>query len=355
VGGGYSGLTISGERIYTMGDLDNASRVLALNLADGQVVWATKLGKAGAPGWGGFAGPRSSVSFADGRLYALGQYGEFICLDAASGKEIWRKHFTQDFGAPFPEWGYSESPLVDGSQVVVTPGGDQGAIVALDKVTGEVRWRTRDFTDAAHYSSLVIANFGGAKQYVQLTANSVVGVNPEGKLLWKAPRKGQTAVIPTPIVTADLVYVTSGYNIGCNLFKISKNSDTFQAEEVYANKVMINHHGGVILLDNHVYGYSDGKGWTCQDLKTGAAAWQENDKLGKGSLFYADGHFYLRKEDGKGTVVLLEASAAGFKEKSRFDQPDRTGKNSWTHPIIVNGRLYLRDQDLLLCYDIKQK
>jgi outer membrane protein assembly factor BamB len=236
---------------------------------------------------------------------------------------------------------------------VVTPGGKDGAMVALDRKSGKELWRSKDFTDQAAYSSIVIAEIAGVRQYVQLTGSSVVGIAPnDGRLLWQAPRKGQTAVIPTPIVHQDHVYVTSGYGVGCNLFKISKSGDKFSADEVYANKVMVNHHGGVVRVGDHLYGYSDGKGWTCQEFKTGNSVWAEK-KLDKGAISYADGHLYLRSERGKGTVMLIEATPKGFTEKGQFDQPNRTEQQSWPHPVIANGRLYIRDQDTLLCYDVK--
>ena len=168
-------------------------------------------------------------------------------------------------------------------------------------------------------------------------------------------RKGATAVIPTPIVHEGEVYVTSGYGIGSNLFKIKAADGKFTADQVYANKVMVDQHGGVVLVGKYLYGYSDGKGWVCQDFETGKAVWTEKDKLGKGSITYADGMLYLREEAGKGTVALVEASPDGYKEISRFDQPDRSEKNSWPHPVVIGGRLYLRDQDVLLCYDVKKK
>jgi outer membrane protein assembly factor BamB len=279
-----------------------------------------------------------------------------VCLQADTGKEVWRKDYTKDFGGACPFWGYAESPLIDGEKVLVTPGGNQGALVALNKKTGAVIWQSKDFTDAAHYSSLIVTELGGVRQYIQLTSASVAGIAAsDGKMLWKAPRKGNVAVIPTPIYDDGFVYVTSGYGVGCNLFKVTPNTGQFSAEQVYANKVMANHHGGVIKIGDYVYGYSEGKGWTCQNFKTGEAKWQEREKLGKGSLAYADGRFYLRHEDKKGTVALIEASPDGYREHGRFDQPDRSGKNSWPHPVIAGGKLYLRDQDVLLCYDVKAK
>ncbi len=355
LGAGYASVSVVGERIFTAGDRAGENFVIALNRADGKEVWAAKLGKSGAPGWGGFAGVRGTPTVEGGHVYAIGQYGEFVCYEAASGKEVWRKHFVQDFGGKLPEWGFSESALVDGDLVVVTPGGAQGTLVALDKKTGATRWQSKDFTDEAHYSSIIKETIAGVPQYLQLTAASVVGISPkDGSVLWKAPRKGATAVIPTPIYKDNHVYVTSGYGIGCNLFKISESGGKFSAEQVYANKVMKNHHGGVILVGDHVYGHSDSVGWVCQELLSGKSVWEEEKKAGKGAIAYAGGMFVLREEKKKGSnLVLIEATPQGFTEKGRFEQPDQSGKDAWPHPVIVGGRLYVRDQDVLLCYDIK--
>ncbi len=354
LGAGYSSVALVGDRIFTTGDLGDANFVIALNRTDGKPVWSTKLGKTGAPGWGNFAGPRATPTVVGGSLFVVDQWGEMVCLEAASGKELWRKNFVKDLGGDRPEWGFSESPLVDGDKVIVTPGGSKGAIVALNTKSGEVLWRTADFTDPAHYSSLIIAEIGKVRQYVQLTSSHVVGVSTAGQVLWKAPRKGRTAVIPTPVCLGDHVYITSGYGDGCNLFKITAKDGAFSAEEVYANKAIVNHHGGVIELGGFIYGHSDSKGWTCQDMKSGAVKWQVKDQLGKGSIVYADGRFILRQEDKKGTVALIEATTEGYREHGRFDQPERSSKNSWPHPVVADGKLYLRDQDLLLCYDLRK-
>jgi outer membrane protein assembly factor BamB len=376
LGIGYSTVSVVGNRLFTIGENTESSSVVALNTTDGKKIWSARLGKPGAPGQPAFEGPRSTPTVEGGLLAAVGQWGEMVCLEAATGKELWRKDYASDFGGKLPHWGYAESPLIDGDKVVITPGGPAGAVVALNKKTGALLWRSRAFTDAPHYSSLIVAQIGGVRQYIQLTADSVAGIAAaDGKLLWRAPRKGQTAVIPTPIYSDGCVYVTSAYGIGCNLFKITFGerqspphalghdhldeykaaaaAGQFTAEPVYANKVLGNKHGGVIKVGDFVYGHADDKGWTCQDFKTGAAKWQDN-KLGKGSLVYADGRFYLRAED-KGTVVLIEATPDGFKEHGRFEQPDRSDKKAWPYPVIAAGKLYLRDMDVLLCYDVKAK
>ena len=180
----------------------------------------------------------------------------------------------------------------------------------------------------------------------------------DGKMLWRANRPGrpswQTAVVPTPVYSENLIYVTSGYGVGCNLFKISKGADSLQTEQIYASKNMINHHGGVILFDNHIYGFSDGKGWVCQDFRTGEVLWSYAG-VGKGTIIYADEHFYIRVEAGNGPVALIEATPKGYVEKGRFDQPDRSSKNTWAYLAIANGKLYIRDQGVLLCYDVRAK
>lgn len=355
LGRGYSSVAVSGNQILCMGDLGETCSVSALDRNDGKRRWSTKVDRAGAPGWGGFAGPRSTVTAAGNLVFALGQYGELVCLEASSGKEKWRKNFTRDFQGKSPEWGFSESPLVDGDRLVCTPGGPQGTVLALNSQTGETLWQSKELTDSAAYASLIAADIDGVPQYIQLTAASVAGFAADsGRLLWRAARRGETAVIPTPIYHDHHVYVSSGYGIGCNLFKITKTGQAFAAEQVYANKVMVNHHGGVVLIGDHVYGYSDGKGWVCQELKSGQMIWNEK-KFPKGSVTYADGRLYLRAEDGTGAVALIEPTPEGYREKGRFNQPERRKENSWAHPVVVGGKLYLRDQDLLFCYEIQAR
>jgi outer membrane protein assembly factor BamB len=348
-GVGYSSVSVANGRLFTMGDGTDASHVRAYNEKDGKPAWVSAA--IGKPG-GSYKGTRCTPTVDGDLLYALGQFGDFVCLQAKDGEEVWRKNLTTDFGGRYSGWQYTESPLVDGNKVLVTPGGKNGAVVALDKKTGALLWQSKEFTDGAHYSSLVPVNHGGTRQYVQLTAESVASVDAAtGRLLWRAPRRGQTAVIPTPIFSDGIVYVTSGYGVGCNAFKVAGSA---APEEIYANKVMANHHGGVILKDGHLYGFSDGKGWVCQNLKTGELVWSDRG-VGKGAIAYADGHFVIRSEGGQGTVALIEATTKGYVEKGRFNQPNRAKENSWAHPVIANGRLYLRDQDVLLAYDVKGK
>jgi len=354
LGGGFSGVSFSGNRIFTMGDVGNDCSILALNLADGKTLWAAKVGKTG--GGGGYPGPRCTPA-TDGTLaWALGQYGDLVCVEAATGKERWRKNLPSDFGGKMMSgWGYSESPLLDGDRIVCSPGGSRGTVVALNKETGAVVWQSKELAEPASYSSLATAEIGGARQYIVLTSESVSAVAAaDGKLLWHAPRTGKTAVIPTPNYRDNLVFVTSGYGIGCNAFRITAGGGTFKAEPAYSDSKLANHHGGVLLVGDHLYTIVDAGALTCIDFKTGKVAWQ-NPGVGKGSIAYADGRLIIRSEKAKGTIALVEATPAGYKEAGRFNQPDRSDKNSWPHPVIFQGRMYIRDQGVLLCYDLKAK
>jgi outer membrane protein assembly factor BamB len=360
-GMGYTAPAVVGDRLYTMGGTGGKDYLFALEAKTGKKVWAAPLGPMFEQNRGD--GPRGTPTVDGDRLYLITGSGNLICLQTADGKEVWRKGLRTDLGGNMQSgWGYSESPLVDGDQVVCTPGGRLGAVAALDKKTGAVTWRSKDFTDKAAYSSLVVANFGGERQYVQMTGESVAGVAAkDGKLLWRFARPSRIAAIPTPVVFGDHVYVSSGYGTGCALLKVRKDGDKFQADQVYANRNMTNHHGGVVLLDGHVYGYGDGKGWACQNVLKGDLAWQDNRKLAKGSVAYADGHLYCYSERD-GTLVLVPATTAGWKEDGRMSLPRKStlerpsaqsSNNVWTHPVVANGRLYLRDQDLIFCFDVK--
>ena len=351
-GKGYAGPAIVGGKFYTMGTRDGSEVLLALDANSGKELWTAKLGNILGNQWGD--GPRGTPTVEGDRVYALGGQGALICAQAKDGKVIWQRTM-QELGGNVPFWGYTESVLVDGGQVVCSPGGSQGAVAALDKLTGKTLWQSKDFTDNIHYSSLIAADHNGQRQYIKLTEKYVAGVAvKDGKLLWRSNWPGRVAVIPTPIFKDGFVYVTAGYGVGCKLIKLGAGDQT---SDVYENKVMKNHHGGVILVGEHLYGHSDGSAWVCQNFKTGEEIWAAKN-LGKGAIGYADGMFYCLDERS-GVVALIEASTKGWNEHGRLKLDPQTTIRSrqgaiWTHPVIVNGKLYLRDQDLIYCYDVKK-
>jgi outer membrane protein assembly factor BamB len=306
---GYAGFAVVGDTLYTMGLRGEAEHLIALNVKDGSQKWSTVIGPVLKNGWGD--GPRGTPTVDGEHVYALSGQGHVLCAKAADGAAVWKATMA-DLGGKTPIWGYTESVLVDADKVLCTPGGAKGAVAALDKLTGKVVWQSKGFTEPAQYSSIVPADVGGKRQYVQLTMSKVVGLDPAtGGVLWTSDWPGKTAVIPTPIVHGDHVYVTSGYGVGCKLIKLE---DGTKPSDVYQNTVMVNHHGGVVLVGDHLYGHSDKGGWTCQEFKTGKQVWAEPKKLGKGALTAADGMLVLQDEKA-GQVVLIEASPAGVERE----------------------------------------
>jgi outer membrane protein assembly factor BamB len=353
-GWGYSAPAIANGKLYTMGARERTEFLLCLDANTGKKIWSTDIGPLFEESRGD--GPRGTPTVDGDRVYALGAQGHLICVNGADGKPLW-KRTMQEFGGRIQAWGYAESVLVDGRQVVCTPGGFQGAILALDKMTGEPIWQTRDITDNAHYASMIAVDHNGKRQYIQLMGSAVVGLDSEnGAVLWKSPWPGRTAVVPTPIFHDGHVYVTSGYRVGCKLIKLDSGH---RVADVYKNNLTENHHGGVLLFDGHIYGHSESNGWVCQDFKTGELVWSERRALGKGAVTSAEGMLYCLDESS-GAVVLAEASPRGWKEHGRFTlQPQSKNRKSqgriWTHPVIAGGKLYLRDQEYIYCYDIKER
>jgi outer membrane protein assembly factor BamB len=352
---GYSGPAIVGDRLYIMGARDEKEWLLCLSATDGTELWAAEIGDVLSNDWGD--GPRGTPTVDGQFVYGLGGQGSLVCVNTRDGRVTWRVAM-QDFGGSIPFWGYAESVLIDGDRLICTPGGEQGAMLALNKLTGAKIWQSTDFTDGAQYASTIAADVNGTRQYLQLTQESVVGINAEdGTLAWRTDWPGSTAVIPTPIFHEGYVYVTSGYGAGCNLLKVGPNNQVTSVYDQQARRVMKNHHGGVVLVDGHIYGYSDSAGWICQEFLTGQQKWRERFALEKGALTYADGKLYcLGEEDG--TVALVQASPDGWNEISRFTLSPLSEVRSprgrvWTHPVVANGKLYLRDQDLLFCFDLQ--
>ncbi len=354
---GYSGPAVVGDRLYIMGARDKVEMMICLRVDDGTEVWTAEIGEALSNGWGD--GPRGTPTVDGEHVYGMGGQGNLVCINTHDGTVVWQTSM-QDFGGSTPGWGYTESVLVDGDRLICTPGGEQGTMLALNKHTGEKIWQTSDFTENAHYSSAIVAEPHGVRQYIQLTEKFVFGVDAaNGNVLWRTDWPGATAVIPTPIYHDGYVYATSGYGAGCDLFQIGADNEVTSLYDEDSRKLMKNHHGGVVLVDGYIYGYSDSGGWMCQEFLTGELKWRERSALPKGSLTYADGMLYCLGEN-EGTVALVEASPEGWSEVSRFSLSPLSEVRSprghvWTHPVVANGKLYVRDQDLLFCFDIRQK
>jgi outer membrane protein assembly factor BamB len=364
---GYSSFSVVGDTLFTMGadhkDSGDKEYVVAIDINTGREKWRSTIGKYYANGFGG--GPRSTPTVDGDRVFALGANGDLVCLTASEGSRVWSKNLIKDFAGGLPGWGYSESVLIDGDNAIVTPGGNKGAILAVNKKTGDQAWRCEELKDVAGYSSAIVAEVGGIRHYIQQTMQHVCGVRAsDGKLLWKrADIKYATAVIPTPIFYKDHVFVTSGYGAGCALERLSKDGDGIKAEKVYANKSIENHHGGVIRVGEYVYGHSDRGGWVGLEFmksdKVDGPEPASKFKFDKGATVFADGALYCYSES-KGELVKVTPSPDLWKEDGRLSLPKQEERKSnqghiWPHPVVAHGKLFLRDQNFIFCYDLKAK
>ena len=338
VGTGASSVTVSGDRAFTMGNVDNKDVVWCLDAKSGSVLWkheyAVDMDKRM------FEGGTAATPTVDGnRVYSVSHLGDLYCLDAATGKVVWYKHFVKDFGGKPPKWGFAGSPAVEGNLVLVDVGGAGSSTVALDKATGATVWKSGD--DEAGYASPIVATIAGKKTVVVFKATDFVGLDlKDGKELWRCPWKTSYNVnAATPLVIGDKIFISSGYGAGCALFEVKGPS----VLELWKNKNLKSHMNSPTVFQSAVFGV-DGQGGataplTCLDLASGAVKWQEKSVNG-GALVVADGKLICLTE--KGELVICEASAVGFKPISRTQV---LGKRNWVQPTFANGRIFCRNND----------
>jgi outer membrane protein assembly factor BamB len=357
IGEGYSTPAVVGSRIYLLSNRGMENEfVQALSVEDGKPIWNTRLGNVGNPNQQPPYPMARSTPTIDGELlYALSSDGDVACLETASGKIRWQKSLRKDFGGQPGVWAYAESPLVDGEVVVVTPGGAEATLVALNKKTGAVIWKSAvPGGDQAGYASVIVVQGGGRKQYVQFLSKGVVGVDAKtGKFLWRYAEAAKgPAQMATPVAREAYVYGAAN-RVGGGLVNLKASSDGVVAEQVYFTRGLPNSLGGSVLVRDHLYGTTP-EGLVVAEFLTGKVMWQEKG-IGPGSVAYADGHLYLHGENGD--VALIEATPESYREKGRFTPPAQPkhrnqGEKSWTYPVIANGRLYIRDLGTLWVYEV---
>lgn len=372
-GTGYSAPVVVKGNVYLSGARKGDEFLFGLD-AKGKEPWATKIGKLydfEGNSWSG--GPNASPAIQGNYLVALGSQGDLLCVDPASGKEHWRKSLPVTLSAEVDPvggdedsklaWGFSAAPLIDGDQVIVTPGGPRGLVAGLDLKTGEVRWQSKDAKNKTTYASPIVAEIGGVKMVIAMTQDGAVGVSAkDGTLLWTQKRDTPypDVVCTSPLVHGNQVLLTVGNAGGADLLELTPMGGKFAVKVVWSEKQIANRQQGVVLVDKHVYGYQELREWVCQEWATGAIAWNARvgpRVLGPSSLIYADGNLICLGEE-KGEVALIEASPEKYKEISRFTLPQQSKLRKprgriWTHPVLSDGLLYLRDQDLVFCYKVK--
>lgn len=365
LGSGYSAVSIAKGRIFTTGteSVPQAGKkkgkvgggskelLIALNAKDGSQLWTTTIGSTS----GGYPAPRSTPSVDGDRIYVQSSDGKLLCVGTEKGNLIWQRDLRKEFGGKFGGWACAESPLIDGDNLVCTPGGAEATMLCLKKTTGEVVWKSKisSVSNTAGYSSVITAQVAGEKQYIQFISGGVVGVSAQtGELLWTyTSPANRTANCSTPLVQGDLVLAASAYSTGGGAARITQNNKMFTATEVYFWRELQNHHGGMVLVGEHLYGTGEG-GLLCVHFKTGQVAWS-NRSVGKGSVMAVGGLLIVRSEAGP--IALVEINPAAYVEKGRFNQPDRSSQRAWAHPVVAGGRLYLRDWDKLFVYDVAGK
>lgn len=348
LGAGYGSLAVSGPHVYVQGLRNRQSVVHALDRASGAIVWTHALGRGATNDRG--PGPRSTPTVDGDRLYVLSETGDLACLRTADGTVVWARNILEDFGGRNINWLLSESPLVDGTRVFVSPGGRGAGMVALDKMSGETIWRASGLHDAAGYASAVIADIQGVRTLMTFTAEAGVGVRAsDGRLMWRhAAPANRTANITTPVVQGNRVFYTSAYGTGGLLLTLTASGGDLRAEETYFTRDMQNHHGGVVLVNGYLYGFNNAI-LTALEFANGEVAWRHRS-VGKGSVAYADNRLYIVGEAN--TVGLAEVTPEGYREAGRFTIADH-GYPTWAHPVVSGGRLYIRNQGTVTAYDIQ--
>jgi outer membrane protein assembly factor BamB len=348
LGEGYSSVTTSQGRVFTLGQQGDTQYVIAIDAATGKKLWQSANGGAYRERRGD--GPRGVPTIEGDLLWALSADGTLGCFETKTGRSKWSINLANRFNASVPHWGYSESPLLDGENLIVAPGGTRAGVVALNKKTGAEVWKSQ--SDGAAYSSAILAQTGKVKQVISFLSSGVVGLRADnGELLWTYKNvANRTANVATPIFANDAVFLSSDYGTGCALLRLTSTGSGVKADEVYFNRDMRNHHASSILLGEHLYGFSS-QVLTAMQFQTGQVAWRDRS-VGKGSLTYADGLLFLVSEDG--VIGLAEANPQQYKEISRFTL-NKSDRPTWAPPVISNGHLYVRDQGTLYSFEVAGK
>lgn len=345
-GEGYSSFAAAHGLLFTLGARGDAEFVMAFDTQTGKKAWEMEHGRRFSNDRGD--GPRGTPTVDGDRVYAYGASGDLAVYEAKTGKKIWTVNVLRQYGGSNINWGLSESPLVLPDRVLVNAGGRGASIVAVKKTDGSLLWKAE--SDEAGYSSAILHELGGIRQAIFFTAERALGIDVgNGRLLWSYDRvANRTANIATPIVRGNRVFLSSDYGTGAALLELTAGGGGIRAREVYFTNEMRNHHASSVLLGDHLYGFSSSI-LTAMRFDDGRVAWRDRS-VGKGSMVFADERLYLFSENG--VAGLAEASPDGYREHGRFSI--RKGNlPTWSHPIVANGHLYLRDQDTIYAYRVR--
>lgn len=350
IGQGDGGPVTKGPHLFIQGTRDGSDMLFCLNRETGEELWALRLDKQYQNG--NNPGPSSTPTIDGDRIYALSGYGTLVCAGTQDGSLIWSVNFPDDFKGRAGGWGYAESPLVEGEKLIVAPGAADGTIVALNKMTGEKIWSSAGLRDVGSYASAIAADVGEIRAIIHFTAAAGVGIEASsGRLLWRyGPPANRTANAATPVFRENRVFYSSAYGNGGGLLELAPVGDRVLSRQVYFVRHMQNHFGNVVLLDDALYGAS-GNVLTCIDFSTGKILWQDRS-IGKVSINYADGCLYMVSE--RGSVGLARATPDGYQQLGAFNLVSPQGPTR-TAPIVSDGRMFVRNVERLLCYDVRAR
>jgi outer membrane protein assembly factor BamB len=340
IGSAFSSLACVGDKVYTCGTQADKQVTFCLNADTGDVVWQRPIEEA-FPDSSGGDGTRATPTLDDGRVYILGARGTLLCLDAAGGEEVWKTHLKD-----MPKWGFSGSVLIEGNLAIATAGSSEGALVAFDKKTGKVAWRCG--SDIAGYATPYPFTFQGKRYITGFTGvSAVIADAATGRLMWQTPWKTAWNVnASSPIFHDGYLFLSSGYDTGCELFKLRVAGEELEAESVWKSDVLLNKFQSCILYEGNLYA-SDQKALVCVDFLTGKELWRKR-RIKHGTLILADGHLILLTQEGR--LQIAKVSPAGFEPQPAVDI---LKGRCWTVPVLHRGRLYARNLERLVCLDLK--
>ena len=357
LGKGWSCPIIVARRLYITGDVGDDLVIFALNL-DGSVQWKVKNGRS----WKNpYPGARACCVFSEGRLYHMNAHGRVVCLDAASGRELWAVNILERFDAKNITWALSECLLVDGGNLIVTPGGKKALMAALDKHDGRTVWTTEPLgDDRTSHSSPILLRYAGRRLITSCSSAHGFGVDADtGKLLWTVPLKNPHGVnASTPIYGSGIVYYVTPYAEMGRAYRLVIDSESVTAEHIWTSG-LDTVTGAAVLVGSatgngtlFAAGYRESKWWFGLDWQTGETKYELED-FTTGAAIYADGRLYCLDE--KGSAGLLKFGPDGLQIAGRFALVAGKVRDAWTHPVLHEGRLYLRYHDTLFCYDVKKR
>ena len=348
LGQGHASAVVTEDKIYTAGTLEETGYIFCFS-PEGELQWKVPYGPDWVASW---PGTRSTPLYVDGKLYMMSAFGKIFCMDAANGKKLWEVDLFKDYDGRNIKWGVTENLLIDGDILFCAPGGKKNNVIALNRNTGELIWSGEGKSEVSAYCSPLLVKLPKRKLLVTQTANSIMGIDAnDGKLLWSPPQTNRWSVhANTPYYRDGYLYCVSGYGKGGIQLKLSADGSVKQ--EMWRNISIDNRMGGFVVLGDRIYGSDDSnEGWFCVDWKTGLDI-GEVDMMGRGVVIYADGMLYCYNDSGE--VVLVKPTTSGYNKVSSFEVPYGEDHH-WAHPVIADGKLFIRHGDALMVYDIQKR